>query len=165
VNESSLKRSSATIRSPCSRVIGRMLTAPSGSPVSAMISATVSMVSGSLDGGFSTIGQPDAIAGATLCAARFSGKLKGLMPATGPIGKRRVMPVRPRDEGSRSRGITSPWMRSASSAPRRKVSTARSTSTRASRMGLPDSSAMVRPNSSRRALIPLLISRSTRPRS
>ena len=40
VKVSSLNRSSATIRSPSSRLIGRMLTAPSGSPASAMISAT-----------------------------------------------------------------------------------------------------------------------------
>ena len=44
-----------------------------------MISATVSIVSGSLDGGLSTIGLPDAIAGATLWAARLSGKLNGLI--------------------------------------------------------------------------------------
>ena len=44
-----------------------------------MISATVSIVSGSFDGGLRTIGLPDAIAGATLWAARFSGKLNGLI--------------------------------------------------------------------------------------
>ena len=64
-----------------------------------MISATVSMTSGSLDGGLSTIGLPLAIAGATLWAARLSGKLNGLIPAIGPIGKRRVMPTRPFDAG------------------------------------------------------------------
>ena len=72
--------------------MGRMLTAPGGRPVSATISATVSIVSGSLDGGLRTIEQPAAMAGASLCAARLSGKLKGLMAATGPMGKRRVMP-------------------------------------------------------------------------
>ena len=70
---SSWKRSSATVRSPSSRVIGRIETIPAGTPADSMISATVSIVSGSFDGGFSTIGLPDAIAGATLCAARFSG--------------------------------------------------------------------------------------------
>jgi hypothetical protein len=44
------------------------------------------MLSGSFDGGLSTIEQPAAMAGATLCAARLSGKLNGLIPATGPIG-------------------------------------------------------------------------------
>ena len=63
VKVSSLKRSSATIRSPSSRLIGRMLTEPAGAPASSMISATVSIVSGSLDGGLSTIGLPAAIAG------------------------------------------------------------------------------------------------------
>ncbi len=89
----SLNRSSATIRSPSSRVIGRMLTAPAGTPAASMISATVSITSGSLDGGLRTMGLPDAIAGDTLWAARFNGKLKGLMPAIGPIGKRRVIPI------------------------------------------------------------------------
>ena len=55
VKVSSLKRSSSTIRSPSARVIGRMLTAPSGTPERSMISATASIVSGSLDGGLSTI--------------------------------------------------------------------------------------------------------------
>jgi hypothetical protein len=64
-----------------------------------MISATVSMTSGSLDGGLRTIGLPLAIAGASLCAARFSGKLNGLMAAIGPIGNRRVMPTRSFDDG------------------------------------------------------------------
>ncbi len=130
-----------------------------------MISATVSIVSGSLDGGLSTIGLPDAMAGASLWAARFSGKLNGLIAAIGPIGKRRVMPTRSLLLGIRSSGISSPVIRSASSAPRRKVRTARSTSTSASRIGLPASSAMSRPSSSRRALIPALISRRIRPRS
>ena len=94
------------------------------------------------DGGLSTIEQPAAMAGATLWAARLSGKLKGLMPATGPTGKRRVMPSRPTWAGPRSSGMVSPTRRSASSAARRKVSAPRSTSARASRMGLPDSRAM-----------------------
>ena len=108
VNVSSLKRSSSTIRSPSSRVIGRMLTAPSGRPASATISATVSIVSGSFEGGLRTIEQPAAMAGDSLWAARLSGKLNGLIAATGPIGKRRVMPIRPRDAGIRSSGIVSP---------------------------------------------------------
>ena len=165
VNVSSLNRSSATIRSPSSRVIGRMLTEPAGGPAASMISATVSIVSGSLDGGLSTIGLPDAIAGDSLCAARFNGKLNGLMAAIGPIGKRRVMPTRSLLLGRRSRGISSPVIRSASSAPRRNVRTARSTSTSASRIGLPASSEMSRPSSSRRALMPALMSRRIRPRS
>ena len=130
-----------------------------------MISATVSITSGSLDGGLRTIGLPLAIAGETLWAARLSGKLNGLIPAIGPIGKRRVIPTRPFDAGIRSSGIVSPTIRSASSAPSRKVSTARSTSTRASRIGLPASIASSRPSSSRRALIPALMLRRIAPRS
>ena len=44
-----------------------------------MISATASIVSGSLDGGLRTIGLPEAIAGESLWAARLSGKLNGLI--------------------------------------------------------------------------------------
>ncbi len=42
--------------------------------------------------GFSTNGHPTARAGATLCAARFSGKLNGLMNEHGPMGTRFHMP-------------------------------------------------------------------------
>ena len=49
-----------------------------------MISATVSIVSGSLDGGLRTIEQPAAIAGASLWAARLSGKLNGLIAGDRP---------------------------------------------------------------------------------
>ena len=121
VNVRSLNRSSATIRSPSSRVIGRTLTMPCGTPAASMISATVSIVSGSLDGGLRTIGFPVAMAGESLCAARLSGKLNGEMAAIGPIGKRRVMPTRSLLAGIRSSGISSPVIRSASSPPRRKV--------------------------------------------
>ena len=43
--------------------------------------------------GFSTNGQPAAIAGATLWAARLSGKLKGEISEQGPIGTRFHIPV------------------------------------------------------------------------
>ena len=86
VNESSLYRSSPTMASPVGRSMGRMLTAPLGRSVSSRYPATRSMTSGSFDGGLSTIEHPAAMAGATLCTARLSGKLKGLIPATGPIG-------------------------------------------------------------------------------
>ena len=42
--------------------------------------------------GFRTNGQPTAIAGATLWAARLSGKLNGEMNEQGPIGTRLNMP-------------------------------------------------------------------------
>ena len=50
---------------------------------------------GSPGAGLSTIGAPTAIAGATLCATRFSGKLNGAMPSTGPCGTRRTSAIRP----------------------------------------------------------------------
>ena len=48
--------------------------------------------SGVREAGLSTQVQPAAIAGATLCAARLSGKLNGEMSEHGPMGTRRVMP-------------------------------------------------------------------------
>ena len=38
------------------------------------------------DAGFITNGQPTAIAGAILCAAKFNGKLNGDIKEHGPIG-------------------------------------------------------------------------------
>ncbi len=61
--------------------------------------------------------------------------------------------------------MTSPYWRSASSAPSRNVRVARSTSVSASRIGLPASAAINAPSSSRRALMPALTSRRIRPRS
>ena len=49
--------------------------------------------SGVIDAGFITNGQPIAIAGAILCAARFSGKLNGEMKLHGPIGTRFHIPI------------------------------------------------------------------------
>jgi hypothetical protein len=43
--------------------------------------------------GFITNGQPIAMAGAILCAARFSGKLNGEMKLQGPIGTRFHIPM------------------------------------------------------------------------
>ena len=42
--------------------------------------------------GFITNGHPTAMAGAILCAARFSGKLNGEMKLHGPMGTRFHMP-------------------------------------------------------------------------
>ncbi len=77
-----------------------MLTAPAGSAgLVDDLGRRSSIVSGSLDGGLRTIGLPAAIAGASLWAARLSGKLNGLIAAIGPIGNRRVIPTRPFDAG------------------------------------------------------------------
>ena len=165
VNESRRNRSSSMSLSATSRAVGITLSAPSGRPASVMISATFNMISGSAEGGFRTMLQPAAIAGATLCAARFNGKLKGLIPSTGPTGKRRVMPRRPLLDGARSSGIVSPIIRSASSAARRKVSAPRSISARASRIGFPASAERSAASSSLRALIPEAVLRRISDRS
>ena len=81
------------------------------------------------------IGLPDAMAGASLCATRLTGKLNGVIPRTGPMGNLRVNATRPSFPAVKSAGVTSPTIRLASSAATRNVSAARVTSLRASRMG------------------------------
>lgn len=66
--------------------------APLGKSVSASTSAMISAPTGVFAAGLSTKGQPAAIAGATLCATRFSGKLNGVMKLHSPTGTRRVIP-------------------------------------------------------------------------
>jgi hypothetical protein len=61
---------------------------PSGRSVSARISPSTSEESGVAGAGFTMIGAPTAIAGATLCATRFNGKLNGVIASTGPYGTR-----------------------------------------------------------------------------
>jgi hypothetical protein len=119
-----------------------------------MTSASSSDVSGVCGAGFKTVVQPAAIAGATLCATKFSGKLNGVMARIGPSAKRRTIPARPAVEACQSSGSHSPPMRVASSAATANVKIARSTSARAARMGFPASSAIRSPNSSRRVVIP-----------
>ena len=71
-----------------------MLNAPSGNTShSASTSPMISAPSGVRLAGFITKGQPAAMAGAILCAARLSGKLNGLMKLHGPIGTRFQMPM------------------------------------------------------------------------
>jgi hypothetical protein len=98
-----------------------------------------------------TIGAPAAIAGATLCATRLSGKLNGAMPSTGPRGTRRTSAIRPVAAGSVSSRCRLPDQRRASSAPQRKVDTARATSSRAHLSGLPDSAVISAATSSLRS--------------
>jgi hypothetical protein len=64
-----------------------MESAPFGKEVSSMLFASSSVESGVADAGFTMMGQPAAMAGAILWAARFIGKSKGEMPATRPTGK------------------------------------------------------------------------------
>lgn len=97
------------------------------------------------------IGAPTAIAGATLCATRFSGKLNGAMPSTTPRGKRRTTAKRPVPPGSVSSRMVSPLVRRASSAAQRNTDTARPTSPRAHLIGLPFSAVISRAISSERS--------------
>jgi hypothetical protein len=90
------------------------------------------------------IGAPTAMAGATLCATRFSGKLNGAMPSTGPRGTRRTSAMRPLAVGSVSSRCNSPEKRRASSAAQRNVEAALVTSTFAHLTGLP-ASAVISP--------------------
>jgi hypothetical protein len=69
-----------------------MENAPRGSSVSASTWPMISAPIGVRLAGLSTNGQPTAIAGATLCAARLSGKLNGEMKEHGPIGTGFHMP-------------------------------------------------------------------------
>src|SRR6266550_765704 len=131
-----------------------MLTAPAGLPHALTSSPSRRVVSGSCGGGFTVIVAPQAIAGAILCAASSTGKLNGVIPATGESGKRRVMAMRPVPAGTTSAGSTSPSMRVASSAPSRNTKMARSISVLACAIGLPASSASVRANSARAASSP-----------
>ncbi len=121
--------------------------APSGKSVSASSSASSRHDNGVFGAGLMMMGAPTANAGATLCATRFSGKLNGVIPSTGPWGKRRTIATRPAPAGSVSSRCSSPDQRRASSAPHRNVEVARATSTRAQVNGLP-LSAVIRAASS-----------------
>ena len=84
------------------------VTQSSGMPASTRIATSAFAESGVADAGLSTTGQPAAIAGASLWATRFSGKLNGLMAATTPIGTRSASPIRPAPEAVAPIGTTSP---------------------------------------------------------
>ena len=79
-------RGSATKDSAWSFGTLMTLTMPLGRSVSARISPSLSADNGVFGAGFTTTGAPTAIAGATLWATRFSGKLNGEMASTGPLG-------------------------------------------------------------------------------
>ncbi len=128
------------------------LRCPLGRPHSSRSSSAKAMAeSGVCDAGFSTTGQPAAIAGASLCATRLSGKLNGLIAPTMPIGTRSVKPILPVPTSDASSGTTSPASRRASTDANVKVDTARWASTRAVLIGLAASSAMMRANCSVRS--------------
>ena len=82
--------------SGCSVIMGpsisspvMMLTTPAGT-MSLINSAMRSVASGVKGEGFSTMVQPDSMAGAIFCIAIITGKFHGTMPPTTPTGTRRV---------------------------------------------------------------------------
>ena len=77
-----------------------------------------------------------------MCATRFSGKLNGVMPRTGPIGNRRISPIREPSDASVSSRISSSSPRRITSEAQRNVDTARVASTVAHLSGLPPSCAI-----------------------
>ena len=89
-----MNRSSRAMPSATFELTGNTWYMPFGRSVSSKNSASRSEPIGVALAGLTTIGAPTASEGATLCATRFSGKLNGVMPSTGPIGKRRRMPKR-----------------------------------------------------------------------
>jgi len=62
--------------------------ASSGQPAFRITSPSANAVNGVCGAGFKITGQPAAMAGATLCATRFNGKLNGVIARTGPTPKR-----------------------------------------------------------------------------
>ena len=160
-----LRRSSDTNFSATSFPSGNTLKAPAVRPALATTSASSNEESGVCGAGFKVIVQPAAIAGATLCATRFSGKLNGVIARIGPTGNRRTIPARPAVELCQSSGSHSPPMRVASSAATANVKMALSTSTRAVLIGFPASRHITCENSSCRARIPSEIALSIRLRS
>src|SRR5690554_3098826 len=92
VKDSNFSRSSSVNRSAPSRLAGNIENAPFGKFVSASTSPMMIAPSGVFEAGFMTKGQPTAIAGAILCAAKLQGRLNGEIKLQGPIGTRFHMP-------------------------------------------------------------------------
>jgi hypothetical protein len=80
VNDTCFTRASVTGRAASSLGATTTFSAPLAVPASSSTSASSSALSGVFGDGLTTIVLPDASAGATLWATRFSGKLKGVMP-------------------------------------------------------------------------------------
>ncbi len=152
VNVISATRASSTRTSPISLAGPQTtLSQPAGRPASTSSSARSSADSGVCEAGFRTTAQPAARAGATLCATRLNGKLKGEIAPTTPIGIRSVSASLPTPAGDASIGTTSPASFRASTAAIVNVDCARAASTRAAFIGFPASSEIVRAISSARS--------------
>src|SRR3954453_6723075 len=161
VNVISLTRSSSTRTSPSSEA-GPTTTfsQPGGRPGSCSSSASRSADSGVWLAGFRTTAQPAARAGASLCATRLSGKLKGLIAPTMPTGCRSVKASLPVPACAASIGTISPASLRASTAANVYVDIARIASTRAAFIGLPAPSEITRATSSwRRPSAPATLTR------
>src|SRR6478736_6237317 len=118
-------RSSSTSTSPISADgPTRTLSQPSGRPASCSSSASRSAESGVELAGLRTTGQPAASAGASLCATRLQGKLKGEIAPITPIGRRSVNAILPSPASEASIGTTSPASLRASTAAKVYVDTA-----------------------------------------
>ena len=151
MNDTTGSRGSRTRSAARSFGSGSTENAPAGRSVSASSSPSSNADSGVAGAGFTTIGAPTASAGATLCATRFSGKLNGLIPSTGPRANRRTTASRPVAAASVSSRCSSPEKRRASSAAQRNVETARPASALAHFSGLPFSAVISRATSSARS--------------
>ena len=127
VNENFLNRGSSTSFCARSDEMGRTDSIPLGRSVRSNSSARASAPSGVAPAGLMTMGAPTARAGATLCATRFTGKLNGVIPMTGPRAKRLTIPARDPSASSVSSARNSPSNLRASSAAHRKVETALAT--------------------------------------
>src|SRR5687768_9035186 len=115
--------------------MGSMDTAPFGRSDESMIFASSRVDNGVALAGFRIIGQPEAIAGAILCTARFIGKLNGEMPAMMPDGKYFTRPSFLSPAGVQSSEMYSDGSLLLSSAATRKVCAALSISASAYLMG------------------------------
>jgi hypothetical protein len=89
---------------------------PGGRPASVSSSASRSADSGVWLAGLRTTAQPAASEGASLCATRLSGKLKGLIAPTIPTGCRSVNASLPTPACDASIGTISPASLRASTA-------------------------------------------------
>jgi len=105
VKLNSAMRSSSTSCCPVVLSLGSTENALRGQPLFSIISANFRVERGVELAGLMIIGQPAAIAGATLCAIKFMGKLNGVMPATTPIGNFLSIMWRPAAAGVIPAGI------------------------------------------------------------
>ncbi len=119
---------------------GSTLTTPSGTPASASRPPMASAVSGVSEAGLSTTVQPAASAGPILRVAIAAGKFHGVTSTETPTGCRMTR-ILFAPEGA---CISTPSIRTASSAYQRKNSAAYAASARASRSALPFSAAISR---------------------